>query len=83
MNNGDVFYPEQRMSRLEALKSYTINVAYSGFEEDIKGSLEIGKLADVTVLTKDIMTIPENDIPSTEIAYTIVGGEVMYQGNKK
>tara|TARA_Y100000590_G_scaffold469184_1_gene655407 strand:+ start:1508 stop:3211 length:1704 start_codon:yes stop_codon:yes gene_type:complete len=83
MNNGEVFYPEQRMSRLEALKSYTINVAYSGFEEDIKGSLEIGKLADVTVLTKDIMTIPENDIPSTEIAYTIVGGEVMYQGNKK
>ena len=83
MNNGEVFYPEQRMSRLEALKSYTINVAYSGFEEDIKGSLEIGKLADVTVLTKDIMTIPENDIPSTEIAYTIVGGEVMYQGNKR
>ena len=80
MNNGDVFYPEQRMSRLEALKSYTINVAWAGFEEDIKGSLEVGKLADVTVLTKDIMTIPENEIPSTEIAYTIVGGEVMYRG---
>ncbi len=80
MNNGDVFYPDQRMSRMEALKSYTINVAYSGYEEDIKGSLEVGKLADVTVLTKDIMTIPENEIPSTEIAYTIVGGEVMYTG---
>ena len=80
MNNGEVFYPEQRMSRLEALKSYTINVAWAGFEEDIKGSLEVGKLADVTVLTKDIMTIPENEIPSTEIAYTIVGGEVMYRG---
>ena len=80
MNNGKVFYPEQRMSRLEALKSYTINVAWAGFEEDIKGSLEVGKLADVTVLTKDIMTIPENEIPSTEIAYTIVGGEVMYRG---
>jgi predicted amidohydrolase YtcJ len=80
MNNGEVFYPEQRMSRLEALKSYTINVAYSGYEEDIKGSLEVGKLADVTVLTKDIMTIPENEILSTEIAYTIVGGEVMYTG---
>ena len=79
MNNGEVFYPEQRMSRLEALKSYTINVAWAGFEEDIKGSLEVGKLADVTVLTKDIMTIPENEIPSTEIAYTIVGGEVMYR----
>ncbi|MEE8146740.1 MAG: amidohydrolase, partial [Longimicrobiales bacterium] len=80
MNNGEVFYPEQRMSRLDALKSYTINVAWAGFEEDIKGSLEVGKLADVTVLTKDIMTIPENEIPSTEIAYTIVGGEVMYRG---
>ena len=80
MNNGEVFYPEQRMSRLEALKSYTINVAWAGFEEEIKGSLEVGKLADVTVLTKDIMTIPENEIPSTEIAYTIVGGEVMYRG---
>jgi predicted amidohydrolase YtcJ len=80
MNNGEVFYPEQRMNRMEALKSYTINVAYSGYEEDIKGSLEVGKLADVTVLTKDIMTISENEIPSTEIAYTIVGGEVMYTG---
>ena len=80
MNTGEVFYPEQRMSRLEALKSYTINVAYAGHEEDIKGSLELGKLADVTVLTKDIMTIPENEILSTEIAYTIVGGEVMYRG---
>ncbi len=80
MNNGEVFYPDQRMSRLEALKSYTINVAYAGHEEDIKGSLEVGKLADVTVLTKDIMTIPENEIPSTEIAYTIVGGEIMYTG---
>ena len=80
MNNGEVFYPEQRMSRMEALKSYTINVAYSGYEEDIKGSLEVGKLADVTVLTKDIMTIPENEILSTQVAYTIVGGVVMYTG---
>ncbi len=80
MNNGEVFYPEQRMSRMEALKSYTINVAYSGYEEDIKGSLEVGKLADVTVLTKDIMTIPENEILSTQVAYTIVGGVVRYTG---
>ena len=80
MNNGEVFYPEQRMSRMEALKSYTINVAYSGYEEDIKGSLEVGKLADVTVLTKDIMTIPENEILSTQVAYTIGGGVVMYTG---
>ncbi len=80
MNNGEVFFPEQRMSRIEALKSYTINVAYAGFEDDIKGSLEVGKLADVTVLSKDITTIPENEIMSTEVAYTIVGGEVVHRG---
>jgi predicted amidohydrolase YtcJ len=80
MNNGEVFYADQRLSRMEALRSYTINVAYAGHEEDIKGSLEVGKLADVTVLSKDILTIPEDEIPSTEIAYTIVGGEVMYSG---
>ena len=82
MNNGEVFYGDQRLSRMEALKSYTINVAYAGHEEDIKGSLEVGKLADVTVLSKDIMTIPEDEIPSTEIAYTIIGGEVMYRGGR-
>ena len=52
--------------------------AYAAFEEDIKGSLEPGKLADITVLSKDIMTIPEDEIPSAEVVYTIVGGIVMY-----
>ena len=77
--NGNVFYPDQRMSRDEALKSYTWNAAYAAFEEDIKGSLEVGKLADIVVLSQDIMTIPEDDIPSTEIVYTIVGGEIVYR----
>ena len=76
--DGTVFFPEQRMSRLEALRSYTINGAYAAFEEDIKGSLTPGKLADITVLSKDIMTIAEEEIPSTEVVYTIVGGKVMY-----
>mgnify|MGYP001158712166 FL=1 len=76
--DGSVFFPEQRLSRLEALKTYTINAAFAAFEEDIKGSLTIGKLADITVLSKDVMTIPEDEIPSTEVAYTIVGGRVMY-----
>ena len=79
MSNGEVFYGEQRLSRLQALKSYTLNSAYAAFEEDIKGSLETGKLADITVLSKDIMTIPEEEILDTEIVYTIVGGEVAYQ----
>ena len=77
--DGTVFFPEQRMSRMEALRSYTINGAYAAFEEDIKGSLTPGKLADVTVLSKDILTIPEDEIPSTEVVYTIVGGKVMYR----
>ncbi len=80
MNNGEVFFAEQRMGRIEALKSYTINVAYSGFEDDVKGSLVVGKLADVTVLSQDITTVPEEEILSTEVAYTIVGGRVMYSG---
>jgi predicted amidohydrolase YtcJ len=63
---------------LEALKTYTINAAFAAFEEDIKGSLTVGKLADITVLSKDVMTIPEDEISSTEVAYTIVGGRVMY-----
>jgi len=80
--DGTVFFPDQRMSRLEALKSYTLNAAYAAFEEDIKGSLVPGKLADITVLSKDILTIPEDAIPSAEVVYTIVGGKVMYSKNE-
>jgi len=79
LSNGSVFAPEQKMSRDQALKSYTIDNAYAAFEEDIKGSLEVGKLADITVLSKDIMTIPDDEIPSTQVLYTIVGGELKYQ----
>ena len=66
------------MSRMEALESYTINGAFAGFEEHIKGSLTPGKLADITVLSKDILTIPEEEIPTAEVVYTIVGGEVKF-----
>jgi predicted amidohydrolase YtcJ len=76
--DGTVFYPDQRMSRMEALKSYTINAAYAGFDENIKGSLRPGKLADITVFSQDLMTVPEDRIPSTTIRYTIVGGVVQY-----
>ena len=77
--DGSVFFPEQRLSRLEALRSYTLSGAYAAFEEDIKGSLTPGKLADITVLSQDIMTIDEDAIPATEVVYTIVGGRVEYQ----
>ena len=78
MGDGRAFYPEQRMTRHEALRAATIDAAYAAFEEGIKGSLEPGKLADVTVLSHDILTVPEEDIPGTEVVYTIVGGRVLY-----
>ena len=76
--DGSVFYGDQKMSRAEALKSYTWNGAYAAKEETIKGSLTAGKLADITVLSQDIMSIPEDQIPSTQVVYTIVGGKVAY-----
>jgi hypothetical protein len=79
LKDGSVFYPDQRMSRDEALKSYTLNAAFAAFEEKVKGSLSPGKLADMVVLSKDIMTIPEGDISTAEVLYTIVGGKIMYQ----
>jgi predicted amidohydrolase YtcJ len=81
LKDGTVFFPDQRMSRMEALESYTINGAFAGFEEDVKGSLTPGKLADITVLSKDILTIPEDEIPTAEVVYTIVGGEVKFAKN--
>jgi len=79
LKDGTVFYPDQKMSREEALKSYTLNGAYAAFEENIKGSLAPGKLADITVLSQDITTIPEDEIPAVQVAYTIVGGKVAYK----
>jgi predicted amidohydrolase YtcJ len=66
------------MTRMEALQSYTINAAFADFDETIKGSLRPGKLADVTVFSKDLLTIPEDQIPSVQVLYTIVGGTVQY-----
>jgi predicted amidohydrolase YtcJ len=76
--DGTVFYPDQRMSRMEALKSYTLNGAYAAFEEGSRGSLKVGKYADVTVLSKDILTVAEDEIPTATVVYTIVGGKVRY-----
>lgn len=81
MVNGEKFYPAQCLTREEALKTYTINNAYAAFEEDIKGSLTPGKLADIVVLSKDIMAIPEDEIPSTQPIYTIVGGKIVYENS--
>ena len=81
MKDGTMFFPEQRLSRDEALRTYTLNGAYAAFQEDLLGSLKPGKLADITVLSKDIMTVAEEEIPATEVRLTIVGGQVLYQKN--
>jgi predicted amidohydrolase YtcJ len=78
LKDGSIFYADQRMTRMEALRSYTINAAYAGFEEAIKGSLAPGKLADITVFSKDLMTIAEDQIPTAKVLYTIVAGRVQY-----
>ena len=77
--DGNIFQPEQRLTREQALRSYTINNAFAAFEEDLKGSITPGKLADITVLSKDIMTVPEDEIVEAEIVYTIIGGKVLYK----
>jgi predicted amidohydrolase YtcJ len=78
-SRGESFYPEQKLDRLNALRTLTINGAYAAFEENIKGSLEIGKLADITILSKDILNVSEDEILETEVLYTIVGGKILYE----
>jgi predicted amidohydrolase YtcJ len=77
--DGKEFYPGQKMSRIEGLKSYTLWAAYAGFEEHLKGSLTPGKLADITILSKDITKVPDNEIRDAKVVYTIVGGKVVYE----
>ena len=75
------FGRDQKMSRLEALRSYTVNNAFAAFEEDLKGTLTVGKLADITVLSRDITRVPEDQIKDAAIVYTIVGGKIVYRGD--
>ncbi|PTM09307.1 MAG: amidohydrolase, partial [Bacteroidetes bacterium] len=73
------YEPEQKMTRAQALRSYTLDAAYGAFEEDIKGSISVGKLADFTIYNQDLMTVDEADILSTEVVMTIFDGEVVYE----
>jgi predicted amidohydrolase YtcJ len=72
------WYPEQCMRREEALRSYTTWAAYAAFEERLKGTITIGKFADLTILSKDIMTISPSEILTTDVEMTIVDGKVVY-----
>jgi hypothetical protein len=73
------WFPEQRLTMEEAIKLFTSGSSYASFEEDIKGTLEPGKLADMVVLTKDLFTIAPREILTTEAAYTILGGRIVFE----
>ena len=75
------WFPEQRMTIEEAIKGFTIWAAYGAFQEDVLGSIEVGKLADLTVLDKDILTVEPKEILTTQAVYTIVGGKIRYRAN--
>ena len=77
--DGSIYYPEQNMTRVEALRSYTINNAIAAFEEDYKGSLEVGKLGDVVILDRNILTVPDAELAGARVDATIVGGVVRYE----
>ncbi|HQN09063.1 MAG TPA: amidohydrolase [Thermoanaerobaculia bacterium] len=79
---GPAFFPEQRMTRMEALRSYTVTNAYAAFEEGIKGALAPGMLADLVVLSRDLSTIPDAEIPSTRVLATVVGGRVVFEASR-
>jgi hypothetical protein len=73
------YEPEEKMTRAQALKSYTLDAAYGAFQEKVKGSIEKGKLADFTVFSQDLMTVPDDQLLSTEVVMTIVGGKVEFE----
>jgi hypothetical protein len=80
--SADGWHPEQALTREQALKIFTFNAAYAAFEEADKGSIEPGKLADFTVLSKDIMEIPAPEILTTKCAMTVIGGEIVYEAGR-
>ena len=77
----DGFEAHQKLTRLEALQAMTLAAAFAGFEEDVKGSIDVGKWADMTVLSQDILSVPESSILETKVALTMVGGEVLYEAD--
>jgi len=77
--NPTGWVPEQKITVEEALRAYTINPAYASFEEKLKGSIEVGKLADIVIVDKDLFSIEPLAIRNAKVVITIVGGRVIYQ----
>ena len=75
---GKGWHPEQKISMEDAIRYYTLGSAYSQFMEDRKGMIKQGYLADIVILDKDLLSIPENEIMKTKVDYTIVGGKVVF-----
>ena len=83
LERGGVLEPSERLSREQALRLYTINNAYLSREEKVKGTLETGKLADLIVVDRDVLTCPDDDIRGTKVLFTIVGGKVVFERREK
>jgi predicted amidohydrolase YtcJ len=81
--SGEGWHPEEKVSRENGLKMFTIWPAYVAFEENLRGSIEVGKLADLTVLSADIMKIPEMEILKTHCVLTVIGGEIVYDASSQ
>jgi predicted amidohydrolase YtcJ len=79
--SGEGWHPEEAVTREQALKMFTLWPAYAAFEESIRGSIEVGKLADLTILSADIMKIPAAEILKTRCVMTVINGEIVYQGS--
>jgi predicted amidohydrolase YtcJ len=80
---GSVSGPDQRITLAEAVRTYTINAAWQDFAEDWKGSLEVGKVADLCVLGGDLVTADPHDIPSLPVLLTVLDGKVVYDAGPR
>lgn len=80
---GLIFYPEQAMTRAEAIYSYTLGNAFAAFEDKIKGSIKPGKLADLVILSQDLVKCSDDDILKTKVLFTITDGKVRYSANSQ
>lgn len=79
--SGEGWHPEEAVTRQQALKMFTIWPAYAAFEEKLRGTIEVGKLADFTILSADIMTIPAPEILKTRNVMTVINGEIVFEGS--
>jgi len=79
--SGEGWHPEEAVSRADALKMFTLWPAYAAFEEKLRGSIEVGKLADLTILSADIMMIPAPEILKTRCVMTVINGEIVHEGS--